>query len=196
MRGNALSHYIRYLFGFDNATTQTSLKEQEIMRYFTSTAKSIVEIGVFEGYNTREFALHSPDSCRIWAIDPCYKGSFGFSYGKAIALHEWKKSKVTDKITLMEDLSWNVVNSIPNSLDFIFVDGDHSFEGVKNDFDLYSKKLSVNGVIALHDARLFDGGWTKPDWGPVRLMEEYIKPSGEWQVVKEVDSLVILKRKN
>lgn len=36
-------------------------------------------------------------------------------------------------------------------IDFLFIDGDHSYEGVKLDFDLYSNLLSENGVIMIHD---------------------------------------------
>jgi hypothetical protein len=36
-------------------------------------------------------------------------------------------------------------------VDFLFIDGDHSYEGVKTDFELYSQILSENGVIVIHD---------------------------------------------
>ena len=36
-------------------------------------------------------------------------------------------------------------------IDLLFIDGDHSYEGVKKDFDLYSQILSDNGMIILHD---------------------------------------------
>jgi hypothetical protein len=36
-------------------------------------------------------------------------------------------------------------------IDLLWIDGDHSYEGVKTDFDLYSKILSDNGVIIIHD---------------------------------------------
>ncbi len=36
-------------------------------------------------------------------------------------------------------------------IDFLFIDGDHSYEGVKLDFDLYSTILSDNGIIIIHD---------------------------------------------
>jgi glycosyltransferase involved in cell wall biosynthesis len=35
------------------------------------------------------------------------------------------------------------------TIDFLFIDGDHSYEGVKKDFELYSPL--VDGVIAFHD---------------------------------------------
>ena len=35
--------------------------------------------------------------------------------------------------------------------DLIFIDGDHSYEGVKTDFNLYKDLLSDRGVILFHD---------------------------------------------
>ena len=45
-------------------------------------------------------------------------------------------------------------------LDFLFIDGDHSYNGVKRDFELYSKLVKQNGVIAFHDinrSRTYEG---------------------------------------
>jgi predicted O-methyltransferase YrrM len=36
-------------------------------------------------------------------------------------------------------------------LDFLFIDGDHSYEGVKQDFDMYSPLVRTGGLIAFHD---------------------------------------------
>jgi len=36
-------------------------------------------------------------------------------------------------------------------IDVLFIDGDHSYEGVKSDFELYSTILSENGIIMIHD---------------------------------------------
>jgi hypothetical protein len=36
-------------------------------------------------------------------------------------------------------------------IDLLFIDGDHSYEGVKKDFELYSTILSNNGIIIIHD---------------------------------------------
>jgi len=193
MKGNAMLHWLLHKIGIDKVTTQTSAAEQRVLSAICAKANSIIEIGVFEGYNTREFAISSPFNAQVFAIDPCFKGSLGFSYGKSIALKEWKRAGISNKISLLEGFSWDVAEKIPDNIDFIFIDGDHSFEGVKKDFQLYSKKISTKGFVALHDARIFENGWTKPDWGPVRLMNEIIIPSGEWEIVEEIDSLVILK---
>ena len=36
-------------------------------------------------------------------------------------------------------------------LDLIFIDGDHSYEGIKKDFELYSQLLTDKGIIIIHD---------------------------------------------
>lgn len=35
--------------------------------------------------------------------------------------------------------------------DLIFIDGDHTYEGVKRDYEIYSALCKVNGIIAFHD---------------------------------------------
>jgi predicted O-methyltransferase YrrM len=36
-------------------------------------------------------------------------------------------------------------------LDFLFIDGDHTYDGVKRDFEMYSPLVREGGVIAFHD---------------------------------------------
>ena len=36
-------------------------------------------------------------------------------------------------------------------LDFLFIDGDHTYEGVKKDFEMYSPLVRKGGLIAFHD---------------------------------------------
>lgn len=36
-------------------------------------------------------------------------------------------------------------------IDFLFIDGDHSYDGVKKDFELYTSILTKNGVVVIHD---------------------------------------------
>jgi predicted O-methyltransferase YrrM len=194
MMGNAFLHWVKCRLHLDTAQTQTSQRERDALRKYALQARSVTEIGVYEGLNTALFASLA-SVVTVYAIDPFIKGALGFSYRKSIAVALWNDKNIIDKINIIEGLSWDVIDQIPSGQDFIFIDGDHSFEGVKRDFELYSIKLSQNGILAFHDARIFDGGWTEKDWGPVRLMEEVIKPSGSWLILHEVDSLVIIQRK-
>lgn len=36
-------------------------------------------------------------------------------------------------------------------IDFLFIDGDHTYQGVKKDFEMYNSLVKKNGIIAFHD---------------------------------------------
>lgn len=56
------------------------------------------------------------------------------------------------------------------AIDFLFIDGDHSYEGVKRDFELYRPLVADGGLIALHDTRDDQTG-VPSFWG--ELADEY-----------------------
>ena len=39
----------------------------------------------------------------------------------------------------------------PEGLDFLFIDADHTYDGVKGDFELYSPLVRRGGLVVLHD---------------------------------------------
>ncbi len=45
----------------------------------------------------------------------------------------------------------NLMAQIPDNLDLVFVDGDHSYEAVMSDLTNYVPKIKPGGVLALHD---------------------------------------------
>jgi predicted O-methyltransferase YrrM len=49
------------------------------------------------------------------------------------------------------------VRTITDTLDFLFIDGDHNYDGVKKDWDLYSPFLKKGSVIAFHDTEWAEG---------------------------------------
>lgn len=38
-------------------------------------------------------------------------------------------------------------------LDFLFIDGDHTYDGVRYDFEMYRKLVRPGGVVAMHDIK-------------------------------------------
>jgi predicted O-methyltransferase YrrM len=195
MIGGNLLHLIKAFLKIEKAATQTSAAERELITKYTSGKLNAAEIGVFEGVNTALIANSLDKNGKMYAIDPFLRVKFGLSYQKKISYTVLKRAKAFNKVVWLEGFSQDVIDQVPAKMDFIFVDGDHSFEGVKRDYDLYQQKLAKDGILAFHDSRLFENGWTNADQGPVRLMNEIILPSNKWQVVDQVDSLVLLKKK-
>jgi len=56
-------------------------------------------------------------------------------------------SHVTSTQERVKDLLGN------NKIDFLFIDGDHTYDGVKQDYLAYSKYVRSGGIIAFHDIR-------------------------------------------
>jgi hypothetical protein len=84
-----------------------------------------------------------------------------------------------------------VLNDI--KIDYLHIDAGHSYENVKEDFDLYSQILSENGIISIHDTdskyadnyivtnEIKDRG-DHDDWsGPIQFVKE-LKDSKDWEV--------------
>lgn len=77
-------------------------------------------------------------------------------------------------------------------IDFLFIDGDHTYEGVKKDFELYSKLLTENGVIVIHDTdenyenNLIVSEDAKKDYhkfdGPPKFIKE-IQENPDWNLI-------------
>lgn len=49
------------------------------------------------------------------------------------------------------DATYEAVRERVDDVDLLFVDGDHSYEGVREDFETYRDLLGNDGVVALHD---------------------------------------------
>ncbi len=64
-----------------------------------------------------------------------------------------------------------VYNLNPHGIDFLFIDGDHSYEGVKADYDNYFSLVRPGGVIVFHD---IVGYWTvKKFWDEIKIGKKY-----------------------
>lgn len=55
------------------------------------------------------------------------------------------------------------------TLDFLFIDGDHSYEGVRSDFEKYATLVRPGGIVALHDICPDE---SRPDLGVDRFWRE------------------------
>ena len=56
-----------------------------------------------------------------------------------------------DKIVFFKDYSYNVIDRIPDNLDFCYIDGAHFYKEVLKDISLYYPKIRSDGVIGGHD---------------------------------------------
>jgi len=54
-------------------------------------------------------------------------------------------------VKIIKKTSLDASKSINNELDFVFIDGDHDYEHVLQDIEIWSKKIKKGGLIIGHD---------------------------------------------
>lgn len=113
-----------------------------------------LEIGTFKGGTLCLLARLSSASASIISVD-LPGGEFGGGYSKIRSALYHSFSKFFQHIRLIRGNSHSdqVLKEVSKDkpLDYIFIDGDHSYEGVKKDFIMYSPLVRSGGVIAFHD---------------------------------------------
>ena len=110
---------------------------------------TVLEIGVFEGETTQHLIKALPKGGQYVGIDiNDYRTA-------ATKLYMQEGGKSIDFIL---GNSLDELNNLPkNHFDLIFVDGDHSFEHVVEEFKLAENLVSDGGVIILHDTIHLEG---------------------------------------
>lgn len=118
------------------------------------------EIGVYMG-NFANRILSIADPKKLYLIDP-WKIILGVGYDNGLyGKNTTTQNKLDDmylsvisrfqentNVEIIRDLSVNAASQIPDeSLDYIYIDGDHTYKGVCLDFDSYYPKLKPNGLI-------------------------------------------------
>lgn len=91
-----------------------------------------------------------------------------------------------------EDAYYNFFVKQDIKIDILFIDGNHSYDGVKKDFEMYSKLLSDKGICLIHDTdETYENSFiisedAKKDWhrfdGPAKFIKE-LKNNSKWNLV-------------
>jgi len=117
--------------------------------------KAIVEVGTANGGTLFLFARAThPD--KIISVD-LPGGSFGGGYHFSL-IPFFRSLGKKDVIQLIranshsEETLAKVQSRLKGSeVDFLFIDGDHTYEGVEQDFLMYSPLVRKGGIVAFHD---------------------------------------------
>jgi predicted O-methyltransferase YrrM len=125
--------------------------------------KVILEIGTANGGSLFLFSHVASEGATIISID-LPGGRFGGGYPawrtplyKSFALPGQKMYLLRADSHRRDALEQVKAILDGREIDFLFIDGDHTYEGVKTDFEMYSSLVRKEGIIAFHDIVL--GGW-------------------------------------
>lgn len=188
-------HYARFVAGFDEPQTQTTMAERDLLAAFLPGAKRIVEIGVFEGRTTRMLAERDDADAVIYGIDPFFAGRFGVCWGERLARRYNRPHLMAGKLQLVAKFSTDVDADVPTPVDYVFIDGDHSLDGITADWAYWSKRLKPGGIIALHDTVLTSDKPTGYSLGSIEYFSNHIRNDTRFELVQQQYSLSVLRKR-
>lgn len=80
-----------------------------------------------------------------------FNDMFGYTWDEVKSEFE-KNTRHFDNIVHWNKYSYEVDDKFSNNeFDFLYIDANHSYDGVKRDLELYIPKVKKGGVIAGHD---------------------------------------------
>ncbi len=119
--------------------------------------QTILEIGTALGGTFCGFAWAASDDATIVSVDLRH-GDFGGGYPPWRAPLYRSFARGSQQIHLIEGDSHasTTLEAVKRAfggapIDVVFIDGDHTYEGVKADYELYSPLVAPGGLIAFHD---------------------------------------------
>lgn len=109
--------------------------------------RDLLEVGTSKGGTLYLFTKVADPSAQLVTVDleqrkPALLRGFARSDQKIELIEADSTAQATlDRIEAL----------FPDGVDFLFLDGDHRYEGIRRDFDLYRHRVRPGGMIAFHD---------------------------------------------
>jgi predicted O-methyltransferase YrrM len=150
----------------------------------------IVEIGSWKGRSTTWLASGARlAGQRVYAVDP-HRGSR--ENPAADTLQEFSdnltRSGLSAVVEPMVMTSEEAAARIHGPIELLFIDGDHSYEGVRRDAELWLPRLMNGGTVMFHDVA------TAAYSGPRRIVREMVCRSPRFDGVARVGSMLVARR--
>jgi predicted O-methyltransferase YrrM len=188
-----LPHFLLWSAGLAEPETQTTPAERECLARHAAGRRRVAEIGVWHGVTTcRLRAALAPDGV-LFAVDPFPRGRLGFSMQRVIAHREVSRIP-NGAVRWLEMTGAEAARVVEPGVELVFIDGDHSYDGLRADWEAWAERVAPGGVVALHDSRDTP---ERPiaDAGSVRFTAERILHDERFAPVEAVDSLTVVRRR-
>lgn len=145
----------------------------------------IIEVGSYRGRSTVALAAGADDGfgAPVFAIEPHepFDGILGGDFGpldRGMFMQSMLTSGAYRNVRLVNLSSETVTPGWALPVGLLWIDGDHTYEGVRRDFECWAPHVLPGGIVAFDDA-------TDPDLGPCQMLTELID-DGELEEISTI----------
>ena len=176
--------------------------ESALLAELARGRQTLVEIGVYEGSSAIVIARAAPPEATLHLVDPFTNtalrpGQRGTEHATKRVVARAVAARGGPRVEWHVELSEQTAAGWSQPIDMVFIDGDHTKAACRLDWELWSPHVPAGGVVALHDARDGKpGGWGLP--GPGAVVDDLFRgpePTPGWRLVREVDTIVVVERR-
>lgn len=139
----------------------------------TLRPRTLVELGVYSGISYLAFcqaAVEHQVPLRAWGVDTWEGDPHAGHYDASVLqkLRAEHDARYGHFSTLVQSLFDDALHTVPDaSVDLLHIDGLHTYEAVRHDFETWKGKLSERAVVLFHDTAVRQG-----DFGVWRFWDE------------------------
>lgn len=141
----------------------------ELAKYFKKLGFKVgAEVGVLEGSYSRALCRYNPElklySIDAWGLLDKKEGMRAFH----LKMYERAKRKLSfhTAILIREPSIEAAKRFADGSLDFVYIDANHSYPAVKEDITIWTPKVRSGGIVSGHDYQLEE---------VIKAVDEYVE---------------------
>jgi predicted O-methyltransferase YrrM len=151
---------------------------------------AIVEIGSWKGRSTVWLAAGAKlAGRRVYAIDrhtDSREDPTANTFSEFLTNIE--RTGVADAVEPLVMSSTDAAARVPEAVELLFIDGDHSFAGVLSDAETWLPRVVEGGMVLFHDVATAGYG------GPRRVFRQQVCRSARFAEIRRIGSMMIARR--
>lgn len=149
----------------------------------------IIEVGSYRGRSAIALASRVAKSVPIYAVEPHeeFTGVSGFSFGRSDAAAFYKnmvRSGAVESVRLVSLPSEVVTRGWTIPVGLLWLDGDHSYSGIRRDFTTWLPHLEQGASVLFDDCKLLEVS---------RFISE-LTSEGTWESEEQVGKVLAIRR--
>ncbi len=188
-------HLLLWLAGLKAAETQTTERERQVLARYAAGCSCLVEVGVWHGVTTAVLRRAMAPDGVLWAVDPFPPGRLGFSAQRPIARHTVTRVRRGTVEWIRETGRAAGDHHRERGLpppDFVFIDADHSYQAVMEDWRAWSPLVASGGVVCIHDSVRTEH---LRESGGIQAVADILGRDPNFEQAEVADSLTVLRRR-